>query len=61
MEVTKNAKAEAIQLREKTTVYATAKAKQYKEGEPIVCHPKLAEHYIEVGFATEKPKAAKKD
>ena len=52
---------EAIDLAEKTTVYATKKAPYHKEGDEIIVHPKLAEHFIEKGFASEKAPAASKD
>ena len=55
---------EPIDLAEKTTVYATKNAPYHEEGEEISVHPKLAEHFIEKGFATAEAKgknAASKD
>jgi hypothetical protein len=43
-----------VDLREKTTVYATEKSRYHKAGEPIVTHPLLAAKLIKAGKATEK-------
>jgi hypothetical protein len=57
----KKEEGEISDLRERTTVYATAKAPFHKEGDDMLVHPKTAEHFIKKGFATEKKAAAKKD
>lgn len=48
-----------IDLTEKVTIYATAKAPFHKEGAEMVVHPKMAEKFIASGVATEKKKGNK--
>jgi hypothetical protein len=43
-----------VDLTEKTTIYATAKAPFHKEGAEMVVHPEMAKKFIANGYATEK-------
>lgn len=54
-----NDKSEIIDLTDRVTVYATAKAPFHKEGDEMVVHPKMAEKFIASGVATEKKKGNK--
>lgn len=55
-------KGDVINLRDKVTVYSTDKDPHHKTGDPIVCHPKIAQDIVKRGLATEaKTSSSKKD
>lgn len=52
---------EIVDLTSKTTVVMTKKAPHHKEGEEVQVHPKIADLFIERGYAVAKGKKEKGD
>lgn len=60
MAIKKNNDGVKVNLKEKTTVYATAKNPYHETGEEISCHPIMAEHLVMKDFATDKQSKSSK-